>query len=60
MSTEKSELHITDINRADKGLWVAAARLKNQTLAQWSIDALNRAESDQALAKHRIESGYYD
>ena len=57
---EKSELHVTDIEREDKGRWVAASRLKNQTLAQWAIDALNRAEFEQSLAKHRLESGYYD
>ena len=60
MSTEKSELHVTDIEREDKGRWVAASRLKNQTLAQWSIDALTRVEYEQSLAKQRMESGYYD
>ena len=60
MLKEKSELHVTDIERSDKGRWVAAARLKNQTLAEWSIDALNCAEFEQSLEKHRLESGYYD
>ena len=60
MSTGKSELHITDIEREDKGKWVAASRLKNQTLTEWVIEALNRAEYDQTLAKQRAESGYWD
>lgn len=57
---EKSELHITDIEREDKGRWVAAARLQNQTLALWVIEALNRAEYEQTLAKQRNDSGYWD
>lgn len=56
----KSELHITDIDREDKGRWVAAARDKNQTLAEWAIEALNRIEYEQTLSKKRVESGYYD
>ena len=60
MSTEKSELHVTEIEREDKGRWVSASREKNKTLAAWVIEALNRAEYEQALAKQRNDSGYWD
>lgn len=43
MSTEKSELHIADIEREDKGRWVSASRTKKISLAQWAIDVLNEA-----------------
>jgi dsDNA-binding SOS-regulon protein len=60
LKAEKSELHITDIKREDKGRWVAAARDNNQTLAEWAIDALNRVEQEQTRSKNRLGSGYYD
>lgn len=41
-----SELHIKDIRRADKGLWVAAARSSNLTLAEWLIPKLNAAAQE--------------
>ena len=48
MSTEKSELHITDIEREDKGRWVSAARTQKMRLGEWAIKTLNEA------AKHVI------
>lgn len=41
MSTEKSELHVTNIERSDKTAWVAAAQKEKKNLVQWVIDALN-------------------
>ena len=44
MSTEEtSELHITNILRADKGRWVAASRAAGSDLATWAIEQLNDA-----------------
>jgi hypothetical protein len=48
MSTEKSELHVTNIEREDKGRWVSSARAQKITLAEWAIKMLNDA------AKHTI------
>lgn len=45
----KSELHITDIERVNKGMWVAAARLEGITLAQWAVEALNNAADSSAF-----------
>lgn len=49
MSTEKSELHITDIERVNKGMWVAAARLEGIPLSEWVIEVLNDASSEKAF-----------
>lgn len=49
MSSEKSELHITNIDRVNKAMWVAASRLGEITLAEWAIDALNNAADQQIL-----------
>ena len=38
---EKSELHITEIKREDKGRWVSSARSQKMTLGEWAINALN-------------------
>lgn len=38
-----SELHITGIDRANKGKWVAASRLAGGSLADWAIEKLNDA-----------------
>jgi len=43
MSTETSELHITEIPREDKCRWAAAACASNQKLAEWAVNALNNA-----------------
>jgi hypothetical protein len=40
---ETSELHITNIPRADKGRWVAASRAADSDLATWAIAHLNNA-----------------
>lgn len=40
---EKSELHVTDIEREDKGRWVSAARAQKITLGEWAIKTLNEA-----------------
>ena len=42
---ETSELHITNIPRADKGRWVAASRAAGSNLASWAIITLNNAAS---------------
>ncbi len=60
MKTEKSELHVTDIKREDKGAWVSIARLRGMTLAEWAIEALNKAANDQAADHERYINGYYD
>lgn len=57
---EKSELHIADIDRHNKGAWVAISRLRGMTLAEWVIETLNKASSDQAVDLDRKERGYYD
>lgn len=49
MSSEKSELHITNIDRINKAMWVAAARLDETNLAQWAIEALNNAADHKIL-----------
>ena len=60
MSTEKSELHITDIEREDKGAWVAISRELNMTLGEWVIESLNKAAHDRAIDLERKKNGYYD
>lgn len=40
---EKSELHVTDIKREDKGRWVSASRAQKITLGEWAIKTLNEA-----------------
>ena len=40
---DTSELHITNIPRADKGRWVAASRAAGSDLATWAIAQLNSA-----------------
>lgn len=60
MSIEKSELHVTEIEREDKGRWVASAREKNQTLAEWVVENLNRDAHNQSVYKKRRENGHYD
>ena len=60
MSTEKSELHVTDIERENKGAWVFAARAEKITLSEWVIKHLNRAAEHAAVDLKRRETGYYD
>jgi hypothetical protein len=54
MSTEKSELHITDIDADKKGLWIAASRQSSESanLREWVINALNNAANAQLTTAH--------
>lgn len=60
MTNLKSELHVTEIERDDKGAWVAISRELNMTLAEWVIESLNKAAHDRAVDLQRDREGYYD
>jgi hypothetical protein len=60
MVDSKSELHITGIERHNKGAWVAIARLRGMTLAEWAIEALNKAAHDKSVDLDGKERGRYD